>query len=141
MNRYLYQNLDQTVDAQAMSLIQWSYFRRQNNNVAYYFHYTSREIVFKIMSDRKLKPTWSRVTQFGHGVFLTELDPCTSDDELLENNYRGNYKYNERIQYAIAIPKHQIRAIQILDNYNRNIYRCDYEIDLDSVDFRLISRD
>lgn len=123
-----------------MSLAEWIYFSI-HDYITYYFHYTSRESVHQIMSDQKLRPTSARVTKFGHGIFFTELDPSNSDRDLIENNYRGNYKYLERIQYSIAIPKYQIRVRPVNDNFNRSILRCDYEIDLNMVDFRLINRE
>ena len=139
-NQQSRQSFDQKLDVKPISLAEWSYLS-SHDYIEYYFHYTSRESVHQIMSDQKLRPTSARVTKFGHGIFFTELDPSNSDRDLIENNYRDNYKYLERIQYSIAIPKYQIRVRPVNDNFNRSILRCDYEIDLNMVDFRLINRD
>lgn len=141
MNQYVSSSwMYDTLDEQAMSLDEWLDFSAEDYD-EYYFHYTSAEIAYQIICDGILKPTWSRVKHFGYGIFFTELDPSQSDEDLLGNNYRGNYKYLDRLEYAIAIPQDEIQVIQIWDNLNRNIFRCDYEIDLNSVDFQLIGRE
>ncbi len=71
---------------------------------------------------------------------MTILEPSRSDDELLNNNYRGNPKYSDRTECAFAMSKCDVPARQISDRYGRDVWRCDRDIHLEEVEFYVINR-
>jgi hypothetical protein len=106
----------------------------------HYYHYTSLTNAMLILESKNITTTVARWRDFGHGVFMTIMEPNKSDHELLENNYRGNSRYLERIECAFAIRNCDIAASKVNDRYGRDVWRCDSDIDLETVEFYLINR-
>ena len=106
------------------------------------YHYTSSKNAKAILKDMLIKTTQSRINT-GHGVFMTVLHPNLSNEELLINNYNGNYeKYLEKLQVAFAFKKDAINVIKLYSRKveKRDVWRHDTPIDLRKVDFFLINR-
>jgi hypothetical protein len=81
--------------------------------------------------------------QLKEGVYLTLMSQVVSDLKLIENNYMGNYKYLDRIQYAFAIHRSYIDAYKLPADImlpTRDCWRCESKIDLERVNFFLIDR-
>jgi hypothetical protein len=110
----------------------------------YYYHYTSIEAANLILHTKKIRRSVARIWKFGCGVFMTVLEPSKNDYELICNNYRGNTKYSHRVEVAFAIRKSDINDVteKFTDErtLNRDLWRCNSDIDLENVDFVLINR-
>jgi hypothetical protein len=106
------------------------------------YHFTSRANARDILVTQCICAQNARIQCFGIGVFMTEMSPMASDQDLLVNNYRGNSKYYDRIQCAFAFRKRDSFARKFFDltNFSRDLWRCDASIDLSRVDFFLIDR-
>ena len=115
-----------------------------NENDAFYYHYTSKYSARQILNDMKIMATDARIPHFGYGVFLTKLGPKEENDTLLENNYRGNSKYEDRIECAFALKNNSInRFAKIFDRFypSRDVWKSIKDIDLNRSRFFLIFRD
>jgi hypothetical protein len=120
------------------------YYLNWNLNDEFYYHYTSKYFARQILNDMKIIASKARIPHFGCGVFLTKLGPKEENDILLENNYRGNSKYKDRLECAFALKKNNFnRFIQIFDNFypSRDIWKCIKDVDLTKCSFFLIFRE
>ena len=46
----------------------------------------------------KILASDARIPYFGIGVFTTKMKPHETNNRLLENNYTGNTKYEDRLE-------------------------------------------
>ena len=109
----------------------------------YLYHYTSKIFARSILQDMKLKATHARITHFGYGVFFTKLEPSLETYDLLENNYRGNEKYLNKLECAFAFKADSFKKlIKIRDRFHpiRDIWKSSHDIDLFKCTFFLIFR-
>jgi hypothetical protein len=117
-------------------------WKRYYNPRHYLFHYTSTRNAMSILEDMRINLTNARIPQFGTGVFLTKRPPQTNNEQLIYHIYRGNWRLEERLDCAFAIDTRNIDAIRIYDSQypDRNVWKCDDEIDLFEHDFHLVIR-
>ena len=118
---------------------EYSWGKRQG----YIYHYTSKYYARQILKDKLLKAGASRIHHFGYGVFMTKLSPCMKNDELCENNYRGNQKFLNRLQSAFAFKDDgTLNLTKIYDHRypSRDIWRSNNDINLNQFEFYLIMR-
>lgn len=119
---------------------EWS----SSSNSAYYFHYTSVFNARCILRDKIINTSQARIPCFGRGVFMTMMGPDLSDHELIENNYRGNYKYQSKTECAFGILKSSLGGgiKKIYDKFgpHRDVWRFDYAIDLNTVKYVVVIR-
>lgn len=73
---------------------------------------------------------------------MTIVSPYKSDEKLINNNYRGNYKFASKVECAFAFHKCHLNPQKIYDSkdYTRDLWRCDHPIDLNMIDFKLVVR-
>lgn len=120
------------------------YYLDWNYNLGYFYHYTSKYFARLILNDLILKAGEARIPHFGIGVFMTKLGPKETTDCLLQNNYRGNSKYKERLECAFAIKSNQfVRFVPISDKMfpSRDLWKSRNDIDLTKCTFFLIIRE
>ena len=113
-------------------------------NDAFYYHYTSKYSARQIFNDMKIIAHNARIPHFGYGVFLTRLGPKEKNYTLLENNYTGNSKYEDRLECAFALKTNSTnRFVKIHDRFypSRDVWKSIKDIDLTRSRFFLIFRD
>ena len=108
-----------------------------DNNI---YHYTSMVKLNYILKQRFLKPYKARIWPFKKAVYLTCLPPNETDEKLLENNYRGNKKYIERIECALKFDNKKLRAVKENSSDNRDIWMVPDGIILDNFKTEIIER-
>jgi len=121
-----------------ISLNDWhNYIKRYN-----IFHFTSRQKADQIRIDQFLKPKKARIVPFKKAVYLTMLSPLENDDVLLENNYKGNLKYRNKLECAFAFDNHMLNASRCVlsEGDYRDVWMVEGQILLYEYDFILIYR-
>ena len=113
-----------------------------DQNEAYIYHYTNIPNAINILEEKVLRISQARIHKFGTGVFMTKFNPKKSDNELIVNNYRGNWKYAAKLHCAFAFDSELLKANKFIDNWyiGRDLWRYDYDICLDYKEFTLILR-
>ena len=110
-------------------------------NTTYYYHYTSLQCARQILRDRKLIASIPKIKNFGKGVFFTTLEPDTSEQQLITNNYiYYSKKYLRNIQCAFAISGSDFFLKKLKANLNRDVWKCKNDIDLTRISFKVIIR-
>ena len=92
----------------------------------------------------KILASDARIPYFGIGVFTTKMKPHETNNRLLENNYTGNTKYEDRLEVAFAIkPNRSVQFSIINDKWypNRDLWKCEVDIDLKKCDFLIVIRE
>ncbi len=110
-----------------------------DQNDDYIYHYTNTSNAIHILKEKVFRTTQARIPRFGRGVFMTKFPPNLSDNELIQNNYQGNRKYAPKVKCAFAFERAYLNAHQLLD-FNRDLWRYDYDIYLFDKEFTLILR-
>ena len=113
-----------------------------DQNDDYIYHYTNIPNAVKIIEEKVLRIAQSRIHQFGSGVFMTKVHPKNSDTELIQNNYRGNWKFAAKVQCAFAFDSQLLKAKKFIDYLfnERDLWRNDSDIYLHNKEFTLILR-
>ena len=106
------------------------------------YHYTDIASAKSILKDRLIFANQSVVPKFGKGVFLTTLPPTECDQRLIENNYLlMSDKHKPKIKCAFAFYRKDLKKLQrIYENYHRNVYKNEDDINLNNYRFELIFR-
>lgn len=110
-------------------------------NNAYIYHYTSIQSARQILKDRKIIAKVAKLQSYGKNVYFTKCDPNLNDYDLITNNYiYYSKKYLPNIQCAFALKINCLKLKRIPDKNGRDIWRHRDDIDLNSLDFRVIIR-
>lgn len=104
------------------------------------YHYTSMVKLNYILKQKFLKPYKGRIWPFKKAVYLTCLPPSESDQKLLDNNYRGNTNFIDKIECALMFDNKKLRAIKEYSNDNRDIWMVPEGILLDNFKTKIIER-
>ena len=107
----------------------------------YYYHYTSLNNARQILRDRKLKANIPKVKHFGKGIFFTVLEPSSTDEQLIKNNYIYYSKaYLSNVECAFAFHENDLFLKKLRDKFSRDVWKCNDDIDLSQVNCKIIIR-
>jgi hypothetical protein len=112
-------------------------YNENNYNI---YHYTSMVKLNYIFKQKFIKPYKARIWPFKKAVYLTVLKPSENDQKLLENNYRGNTKFIDKIQCALRFDNRKLRAVKEYSSDNRDIWMVPEGILLDNFKTEIIKR-
>jgi hypothetical protein len=112
-------------------------YNENNQNI---YHYTSMIKLNFISKQRFLKPYKARIWPFKKAVYLTVLPPSENDNKLLENNYRGNTKFIDKIECALKFDNKKLKAVKEYSSDNRDIWIVPEGILLDNFKTEIIKR-
>ena len=105
----------------------------------YYYHYTSRENLWKILKSGVIHASTDgmRDASMGPGVYLTRRPPKTPDHKLSWNNYDDSANRNDpRLEAFVALPVKALPSVRCLKQ-GRDVcfYPSDSELNIQDIEF------